>query len=332
MSSSSDSTFSGHGVRAAALIALGFLAATAAGAQQPPQPQQQQQQAQQRAAASATTRPVQVYRAVPAAAADQAQVIFFRPASSSASGNRPGAAHVYIDGEFHAALMPNGFTRLCLSPGNHSVEAYVGDAPLYTGKAQPQTRAELEGGKTVFVAVSEQGDGAPVPYRRADAERMLAGAQEMRHVISRAVAVQRCKTPAAEVPLVEKARYSLSTDALFAFGRGDAGAISPKGRAELSKAAAQIRTHSTDGVSCIAVRGHADPIGSVADNRRLSEQRARTVGQLLADEGLPTERVVTEGIGSVEQVVFCPSNRSREALIACNAPNRRVEVVVQGEK
>ncbi|MNW08039.1 Outer membrane protein A precursor [compost metagenome] len=80
------------------------------------------------------------------------------------------------------------------------------------------------------------------------------------------------------------------------------------------------------------MRGHADPIGSVADNLRLSEQRARTVGQLLASEGLPTERVVSEGVGSAEQAVFCPPGRSRDALIACNAPNRRVEVVVQGEK
>ncbi|MES2251634.1 MAG: OmpA family protein [Pseudomonadota bacterium] len=326
MSSLHSSTllFSGRCVRAAALLALGVLAASVAQAQaQAPLPK----------SGATTARQGPIYRAVPAVAADQTQVIFFRPASSSAAGQRPGAAHVYVDGEFHAALLPNTFTRLCMAPGNHSIEAYLGDAPTYEGKSQPRTRAELEGGKTVFVAVSEQdGSGSPVPYRRADAERMLAGAHEQRHVISRASAVQPCRELAAPAPLVEKARYSLSTDALFAFGRGDAAALSPQGREALAKAAAQIRAHSTEGVSRIAVRGHADPIGSVADNQRLSEQRARTVAQLLASEGLPTERVVSEGAGSTEQAVFCPPGRSRDALIACNAPNRRVEVVVQGEK
>lgn len=313
--------FSYRGVRAAALLALGVLAATAAQAQQPQKP------------GAAAVRQGPVYRAVPAAAADQAQVIFFRPVSTSAAGQRPGAAHVYVNGEFHAALLPNSFTRLCVAPGNHSVEAYLGDAPTYEGKSQPRTRAELEGGKTVFVAVSEQdGSGSPVPYRRADAERMLAGAHEQRHVISRASAVERCREPVAAVQPVEKARYTLNTDTLFAFGRSDLAAMTQKGRTALAEVAAQIRANSLEGVTRIAVRGHADPIGSAPENLRLSEQRAQTVRRVLADEGLPADRIAAEGMGSVETVVSCVANRSRDARIACNAPNRRVEVVVQGVK
>lgn len=326
-SSLSSSIFSGHSVRAAAFVALGLLAATAAGAQQQPQPQPQAQKQ------PAAARSGPAYRAVPTAAPDQAQVIFFRSAGTSASGSRPGAAHVYIDGEFHAALLPNSFTRLCVRPGNHSVEAYIGDAPTYEGKSNPRTRAELEAGKTVFVAVSEQdGSGAPVPYRRADAERMLSGAREQRHVISRAVAVQPCRDAVVQAPPVEKARYTLNTDTLFAFGRADLAAMTAKGRTALAEVAAQIRANSLDGVTRIAVRGHADPIGTAPENLRLSELRAQTVSRVLADEGLPADRIAAEGMGSRETVVSCAPGRSRDARIACNAPNRRVEVVVQGVK
>ena len=314
--------FPARRIRAAAFVALGLLAVSAGAQQQQQQKTQPQKQTQGAA-----------YRAVPAVSADQAQVIFFRPASTSASGNRPGAAHVYIDGEFHAALLPNSFTRLCVRPGNHSVEAYIGDAPTYEGKSNPRTHAELEGGKTVFVAVSEQdGSGAPVPYRRADAERMLSGAHEQRHVISRAIAVQPCRDVVAEAPPVEKARYTLNTDTLFAFGRSDLAAMTAKGRTALAEVATQIRANSLDGVTRIAVRGHADPIGSAPENLRLSELRAQTVSRVLADEGLPADRMAAEGMGSTETVVSCAASRSRDARIACNAPNRRVEVVVQGVK
>lgn len=136
-----------------------------------------------------------VYRTAPAVAPEQAQVVFFRSATSAPSA---GAAHVYVDGEFHAALMPNGFTRLCVAPGAHSLEAYIDDAPLYAGKSQPKTPAVLEGGRTVFVAVSEMGEGAPVPHGKREAERMLKGAREQRQVISRADRVQPCREPSEQ--------------------------------------------------------------------------------------------------------------------------------------
>ncbi|MES2246246.1 MAG: hypothetical protein V4645_03155 [Pseudomonadota bacterium] len=133
-----------------------------------------------------------VYRTTPPVAPELAQVVFFRPATSTPSA---GAAHVYVDGEFHAALMPNGFTRLCVAPGAHSLEAYIDDAPLYAGKSQPKTQAVLEGGQTVFVSVSEMGEGAPVPHGKRTAERMLKGAREQRQLISRATRVQPCREP-----------------------------------------------------------------------------------------------------------------------------------------
>lgn len=178
-----ESLLSGRRLRATAFLALG-LTSVAAHAQQASAPGQGQ-----------------ACHPMPAVAPDQSQVIFFRSASAPAGGNPPGAAHVYVNGEFHAALLPHGFTRLCVAQGAHSIEAYVGDAPEYSGKAQPGSTVDLEGGRTVFIAVDEQGAEVPEPYRRPDAEHMLSGAHEQRHVISRASAVQACREVAEAAPV-----------------------------------------------------------------------------------------------------------------------------------
>ncbi|WP_147400392.1 hypothetical protein [Acidovorax cavernicola] len=161
-----------------------------------PPPSEPMKMAALDAAPAPTARKGAVYRTVPAVAPDLAQVVFFRSATVRPSA---GEAHVHVDGEFHVALKPNGFTRLCVAPGAHSLQAYIDDAPLYAGKAQPKTPAMLEGGKTVFVAVAEMGEGAPVRHRKREAERMLKDAREQRQVISRADSVQPCREPSQQV-------------------------------------------------------------------------------------------------------------------------------------
>ena len=98
-----------------------------------------------------------------------------------------------VDPEKRRSWLAGG--TMAQAPGAHSLEAYIDDAPLYAGKSQPKTQAVLEGGQTVFVAVSDMGEGAPVPHGRVAAERLLKGAREQRQVISRAVRVQPCREP-----------------------------------------------------------------------------------------------------------------------------------------
>jgi OOP family OmpA-OmpF porin len=133
------------------------------------------------------------YIPAPEVRSDMAQVVFFRRAGPPEAG----PAHVYIDGAFHTALQPRDFVRLCLPEGIHSIEAYVGDAPAYAGKAAPTTRVRLAGGKSYFVAVADPAMGEAVPFRRADAEALLEGAPEQRQFPSRASGVIACEVPAA---------------------------------------------------------------------------------------------------------------------------------------
>lgn len=143
-----------------------------------------------------------VYVPVAAAASHQAQLVLFRGAAPDVDvGKRGLGAHVYVDGEFHGALLPDGWTRLCVAPGDHSIEAYVGDAPLYPGKARPATRVNLEGGKTYFAGVLEQGAVELRPFRRAEAEGLLEGKREQRHLLSRASAVVPCQDRPASASL-----------------------------------------------------------------------------------------------------------------------------------
>lgn len=118
-------------------------------------------------------------------------------------------------------------------------------------------------------------------------------------------------------------QFTLSADALFAFGKAD---ISPEGRKALAGVAAQLHEHIAR-VHSISVTGYTDRLGSTAGNQRLSERRAHAVKDVLVADGLPSNKIQTEGRGESNPVKDCPDG-PRAPLKACLAPNRRVEVRV----
>lgn len=75
--------------------------------------------------------------------------------------------------------------------------------------------------------------------------------------------------------------------------------------------------------SIIHVVGHTDSDGSDAHNQGLSERRADAVANLLANNGVPTERIRTEGRGEREPVA---SNSTADG----KRRNRRVDIVIKG--
>jgi len=81
---------------------------------------------------------------------------------------------------------------------------------------------------------------------------------------------------------------------------------------------AQIKTVPLDVV--IAV-GHTDARGSDSYNQRLSERRAEAVKAYMLNQGIPAERVRTEGRGETQPVASNDTDEGR-------AKNRRVEVTV----
>ena len=130
----------------------------------------------------------QVYKPVAAVASIQSQVVYFRSGQPMEAG---GAANIYVDKQFHTGLLPGGFTAFCVAPGNHSLLAFLDDAPGYTGKQREHPFA-LKGGETVFLRVNPGAGGLPQIVPRVDAERELLTNRRQAQVVSRAAAVQDC--------------------------------------------------------------------------------------------------------------------------------------------
>ena len=93
-------------------------------------------------------------------------------------------------------------------------------------------------------------------------------------------------------------------------------ALAPKSAAALKRLARIIESHER---ILIDVTGHTDNEGKAEANRKLSEERARSVAQFLIDEGADGKRFILRGAGAREPIA---SNRTAKG----RAQNRRVEI------
>lgn len=255
------------------------------------------------------------------ASADQAQVIYYRTVEPVQA---QGAAHLYIDREFHTGLLPGGYSRFCVAPGKHILGSYLHDAPLYTGKTGEAFKANLEAGKTYFLRVNGSGNGMPQSVAQAEAEGQLVGSRAQVHAKSRASRVEECRNqPATTVTYKD---YSLSGDVLFAFGKFSYVDMTREGRYAIRALVNQLKRDSVQ-PQHVQVIGHTDPIGSSSANVALGLKRAQTVRRLLVEGGLAADKVDAVSAGSDELlIVNCSGTRAEQ--VACHAPNRRVVVRV----
>lgn len=74
--------------------------------------------------------------------------------------------------------------------------------------------------------------------------------------------------------------------------------------------------------SVIHVIGHTDSTGTAEYNQKLSEARARSVADTMTTQGVPRERLRTEGRGEFEPVATNDSTEGRRR-------NRRVDIVIK---
>src|SRR5213076_3377603 len=105
----------------------------------------------------------------------------------------------------------------------------------------------------------------------------------------------------------------------------DKAELRPDGKATLDELASKVRGINLEVVIAI---GHADMIGSDAYNQKLSVRRAEAIKAYLVSKGIETNRIYTEGKGKK----MGPEHRSNKKLVACLAPDRRVEIEVIGTR
>ncbi len=124
--------------------------------------------------------------------------------------------------------------------------------------------------------------------------------------------------------------YTLKADVLFDF---DKYVLKPEGKKALDDLYDEAKAMDPQN-GFVSVTGHADRIGSEKYNQRLSEQRAQTVADYLMAKGKQSEKIKVVGMGESQPVTAgsCDKVRPFGKLVECLAPDRRVEIEVQGQK
>jgi OOP family OmpA-OmpF porin len=155
------------------------------------------------------------------------------------------------------------------------------------------------------------------------AESYLRGVDD--RIYAAQVAIKNCTE--AVPPVVEK--ITLSADALFAFGQA---ILDPSALWHLNKLAGSIK--QIDTLEEVVLIGHTDRLrsdGHPERNQVLSEQRAESIRQYLIGKGIAAEQIHASGAGSTQPLVECSARMSKEKLVECLQPNRRVEVILRGK-
>lgn len=129
-------------------------------------------------------------------------------------------------------------------------------------------------------------------------------------------------------PEVVSKTFNLSSDVTFAFGKAN---LKPQAKATLDGIYGEIAQVNNANV---AVAGYTDRIGKDAPNVKLSQRRADSVANYLVAKGVPAQNISAVGHGKANPVTgsTCDAVKGRKALIACLAPDRRVEIAVNGTK
>lgn len=129
--------------------------------------------------------------------------------------------------------------------------------------------------------------------------------------------------PEPVAPPPPPARFEKVTlDANKTFGFDSATVITPAPQLDEIAAALQADTS----INNIDITGYTDRLGSTKYNQKLSERRANAVRDYLVAKGVDGSRLRASGKGEANPIVTDCKQKKKSDLIACLAPNRRVEV------
>ncbi len=204
------------------------------------------------------------------------------------------------------------------------------------------------------LATSAQNQAATAQLQARDSQAQAAAAQQNAEAATRMAAAERAQSVAAqEAAAAERARADQAAvsaeasqqrvreleaqlrdieakqtergllvtlgDVLFAFNKAE---LTAQAAPRLDKLASFLKQFPQ---RKLLVEGYTDGVGGDAYNNELSERRAESIRDALAQRGVDTTRIITKGYGKAYPV---GDNASPEG----RAMNRRVEVVIADER
>lgn len=161
----------------------------------------------------------------------------------------------------------------------------------------------------------------PLPGEEVDAEEAVP-APEPAPPLTEEEAVEEKPAPEVECPPVtiqmEPGRFDF-----------DQWRLRPELMAKLDDIANKLKTSKCEAINIV---GHTDRIGTKKYNQKLSERRANAaMAYLVQQHGIDPSLISTSGMGESSPVTSAEQCRGKrkKALIACLAPDRRIEVTVR---
>lgn len=256
---------------------------------------------------------------------NRSSVVFYRQADAI---NGP-TVNIYVNGQYSGSLQPNAYRQEMVCAQNQRFYAEFTDRDAgYSKKANLGDYYNVPEAAVSFFKIIDNGNGQPAlqAVSPEQAQEEMAGVQNQNHTLSRVKLPEQC----AQV----LKQYTLQASALFKFDRHQYRDMLPQGQRELAAISQDIK-QNPDHISSISVVGHTDPEGSSRYNQNLSLNRATTVKQALVNGGVNGMLITPEGRGEQDLVVTdCRKKHPRNANARkeCDQPNRRVEVILRGEK
>ena len=212
-----------------------------------------------------------------------------------------------------------------------AAEAAKAEAERMKAEAQQAAaeaaRQKEEADKARAAAIAEQQAALELKQKaEADAQRAQADAERARQAAAQAESekAQLRAQLLAQLNSILQTRDSARglivnmSDVLFDTGSYT---LKPGAREKLAKISGILLAHP--GLT-LQIEGHTDSVGSDEFNQQLSERRADSVRDFLAEEGVPASSITAQGFGKTQPVASNDSPEGRQR-------NRRVELVVNGE-
>ena len=129
-----------------------------------------------------------------------------------------------------------------------------------------------------------------------------------------------------DADIANSGKIVLAADTLFDLNSAK---VKPEGVKMLNELVARMSGLNVD---VVMATGYTDVTGPASFNQTLSERRAAAVKSYMVAQGVPADKIQTEGKASADPVVTCEDTGSKADLVACLAPNRRAVVEVVGTR